>query len=149
MGQLQQLGKLESTISKACEYLTPPLRESFELFDKAQEFLKPYKGFMSESEARALIHQTGIKTFPRPPGIPENYRVQISDKGAGLEYVHPINPHIRVRMMPGKPHSPFPHQQKPYVIQTKEGKALDKFGNKVDTRSPEAHIPYEEFMYRD
>ena len=43
-----------------------------------------------------------------------------------MEYVHPTNNHLRVRVMPGKPHSPFPHQQKPYVVQMKEGKALDK-----------------------
>ena len=51
--------------------------------------------------------------------------------------------------MPGKPHSPLPHQQKPYVIQMKEGMAIDKFGKKVSPDSVEAHIPLEEFMYRE
>ncbi len=147
MGQLQQLGKLESTISKACEYLTPPLRESFELFDKAQEFLKPYKGFMSESEARALIQQTGIKTFPRPHGIPDNFRVKLSKRGAGMVYVHPNHTHTSVRVMPGKPHSPFPYQQQPYVIYMQDGKYMNKLGCAVSSGElPEAHIPYNDFF---
>ena len=57
------------------------------------------------------------------------------------------------RVMPGKPHSPFPHQQKPYIVYKKEGKALDQGGsiiNKVNSsKTPEAHIPIEEFAYRD
>jgi tetratricopeptide (TPR) repeat protein len=91
MGQLQKAGKLESAVSSACEYLSPEWKKSFELFDKAQKFLKPYKGFMPEPQARELIHQTGIKTFPRPSGIPENYRVKLSDNGAGMKYVHPTD----------------------------------------------------------
>ena len=51
--------------------------------------------------------------------------------------------------MPGKPQSPFSYQQKPYVIQMKDGTAFDKFGSKVvDKRAPEAHIPIDEFIYR-
>ncbi len=49
--------------------------------------------------------------------------------------------------MPGKPHSPFPHQQDPYVNYTKNGKDVDKFGNVVDPNSVESHIPYNEFKY--
>jgi hypothetical protein len=149
MGQLQKAGKLESTIGNACERLTPPMRESFELYERAQKMLKSYKEFMPESQVRELIHQTGIKTFPRPQGIPENFKVRLSDRGAGMEYVHPANNHLRVRVMPGKPHSPFPHQQNPYVVQMKEGKALDKFGNPVAKSAPEAHIPLDEFIYRN
>ena len=57
--------------------------------------------------------------------------------------------HIHIRVMPGKPHIPFPHQQKPYVMQMKSGKAIDKLGNLVDKRSPEAHIPIDEFIFRN
>ncbi len=149
IGQLQKVKQLETTIVNACEHLTPPMKESLELFGKAQEFLKPYKEFMLELQARDLIHQTGIQTFPRPKGIPENFKIRLSDRGAGMEYVHPSNNHLRVRVMPGKPHSPFPHQQKPYVIQMTEGKAFDKFGNKVAKNAPEAHIPLDEFIYRN
>ena len=65
-----------------------------------------------------------------------------------MEYMHPTNTHLRIRVVPGKPHSPFPYQQQPYVIQMKDGKALDKFGNKVNKKSPEAHVPIDEFVYR-
>ena len=47
--------------------------------------------------------------------------------------------------MPGTPHSSNPSQQTPYVIYKKDGKTFDKFGNIVDSASPEAHIPLEEF----
>ena len=45
MGQLKQAGKLEGTVSNRLESLSnnPIMRQSFELFDKAQDFLKPYK----------------------------------------------------------------------------------------------------------
>lgn len=51
--------------------------------------------------------------------------------------------------MPGKSYSPNPCQQKPYVVQMKDGKAYDKFGNKVNTRDTEAHIHLEEYKYID
>ncbi len=149
MGRLKQAGKLEATVSSSYEHLSLSMKESIKLFDKAQEVLKPYKDFMSEKQIRGLIQQTGIKTFPRPKGIPENFKVRLSDRGAGMEYVHPTNNHLRIRVMPGKPHSPFPYQQKPYVVQMKEGKALDKFGNKAAKNAPEAHIPLDEFIYRN
>lgn len=149
IGQLQKAGKLESTIGNAYERLTLSMKESFELYERAQKMLKPYKESMPESQVRELIHQTGIKTFPRPQGIPENFRVRISDKGAGIKYVHPNHNHTSIRVMPGKPHSPLSHQQKPYVNHIKDGKALDKFGNVVKADSPESHIPYEQFIYRD
>ena len=133
--------------------LWPILRQrcsSDELFERAQNFLKPYKGYMTESQARELIHQAGVRTFPRPRGIPDNFRVQITEKGAGLIFVHPTHTHTSIRIMPGKPHSPLIYQQKPYVIHLKDGKALDKFGNKLTKKEiPEGHIPYEEFYYRD
>lgn len=104
---------------------------------------------MTEGMCRDLIHQTGIQTFPRPTGIPENYLVMISGKGAGMEYVHPLNEHTRIRVMPGKPHSPFPHQREPYINQRIKGKSVDKHGNIVSNDSAEAHIPLNEFIYRE
>ena len=115
---------------------------------RAQEFLKPYsKGYLTEHQARQLIHQAGLETFPRPKGIPENYRVKITDKSGGMKYVHPEIEQTFIRVMPGKPHSPFLHQQKPYVVQMKNGKTLDKFGKEVPASSPEAHIPMDEFIF--
>src|ERR1700722_10198192 len=108
------------------------MQESFALHQRAQKALKPFiKKPMPEFKVRELIHETGIPTFLRPVGIPENYLVMISWKGAGMEYVHPTNPQFRVRVMPGKPHSSYPYQQTPYVVQMKDGKAFDKHGNLV------------------
>ncbi len=42
-----------------------------------------------------------------------------------------------------------PSQQKPYVVQMKDGKAFDKKGNLIEGHLPEAHIPLEEFVYRE
>lgn len=153
MGQLKQAGKLEEAIANNLERIanSPVLTESHELFRKAQKFLKPYtKEFMPEAKCRELIHDAGIPTYPRPAGIPENFRVQISGKGAGMFYFHPTHTHTSIRVMPGKPHSPFPYQQKPYVIYTKNGKVLDKFGNILDDSSlPQVHIPLEEFVFKE
>jgi len=149
MGQLKQAGKLETTVSKTYEQLSLSMKESAALSKKARIALKQHaKKPMPEFEVRKLIHQTGMPTFPRPKGIPENYIVMITDKGAGMEYVHPTNTHIRVRVMPGKPHSLNPCQQKPYVIQKIDGGALNKAGKRVSPDAPEAHIPLEEFIYR-
>jgi hypothetical protein len=105
---------------------------------------------MPEAKCRELIHEAGIPTFSRPKGIPENFRVQISAKGAGISYFHPEHTHTSIRIMPGKPHSPFPHQQKPYVIYTKNGKVTDKFGNVLEDSSlPQAHIPLEGFVFME
>lgn len=41
--------------------------------------------------------------------------------------------------MPGKPHSPNPCQQKPYVIQKIDGAALDKTGKRISPDAPGAH----------
>ena len=51
--------------------------------------------------------------------------------------------------MSGKPYSQYPSQQKPYVTQLKNGNSIDKYGNIVDKQVPEAHIPYEEFVYKE
>ncbi len=125
------------------------MQASYDLFKNAQEGLKAYiKTPMVETEIRNLIHQQGIPIFDRPPGIPENFKVQLSKKGAGMEYVHPSHGGTHVRVMPGKPHSPFPYQQKPYVNQRINDKSLDRYGNIVPNDSPEAHIPLEEFVFR-
>ena len=148
MTQLKQAGNLERTVETIAN--NPALCESAERFANAKKMLQPHKkSFMPEARARELIHEAGIPTFSRPKGIPENFQVRISEKGAGIEYVHPTNEHISVRVMPGSPHSPFPHQQQPYVVQMQSGKAVDKCGNMVDKRAPEAHISIDEFIYRE
>jgi len=149
-GQLKQAGMLEPTLAKRYDHLSLSMQESVALYKKAQDALKPYaKKPMPEMKVRELIHETGIPTFERPKGIPKDFLVMVADKGAGMEYVHPTNTHLSVRIMPGKPHSPNPYQQQPYVIQMKHGQALDKHGNMLNKKEPKAHIPLEEFIYRD
>jgi hypothetical protein len=125
------------------------LNESYKKFIYAQKYLKQYNKPLPEKTIRAYIHKVGIKTFPRPKGIPKNYIVRISDKGAGMVYIHPTNNHFSIRVMPGKPYSPWPHQQKPYIIQRIHDKAYDKHGNIVKFNSKEAHIPLEQYIYRE
>ena len=149
IGQLQQAGELQTTITKIHEQLTPAGKKSFELFDEAQKILKPHKGFMTEAEAKHLIQQTGIETFPRPRGIPDNYRVKLSNTGAGLKYIHPTDEGTYIRVMPGKPHSTNPCQQKPYINWRVNGKSVDKFGNFVENDSPAAHIPLDNFNHKN
>lgn len=67
-----------------------------------------------------------------------------------MKYVHPDHEQTYVRVMPGKPHSPFPHQREPYVCHMTNGRLRDKFGTALDDASlPEAHIPINEFIYRE
>lgn len=149
---LKQSGELEQIIGKGRDFFAgnPELQASYDLFRTAKTTLKPYaKQAMPESEIRNLIHQHGIPTFQRPSGIPDNYLVRITEKGAGMEYFDPIQPKTSIRVMPGTPHSPNPCQQVPYIIQTKRGKTFDKFAKEVSANVPEAHIPLCEFVYKD
>jgi hypothetical protein len=66
-----------------------------------------------------------------------------------MKYVHPTDEGTYVRIMPGKPHSDFPHQREPYVSHMVHGKALDNNGNYVGRNAPEAHIPLNVFIYRE
>ena len=112
--------------------------------------LKPYRNtYLPENKVRDLIHRTDIKTFPRPKGIPENYRVKISKNGRDIKYVHPTDEGTYIRIMPEKPHSPNPCQQKPYINRRINGKSVDNSGNFVEKKSIESHIPLEEFIYRN
>lgn len=150
MAGLKQAGSLEATIAEAdaAVFNSEAFLASKIHFEKAQEFLKQFKGYMTESEAHILIRQTGTPTFPRPAGIPENYRVKLSDKGAGIRYVHPTDEQISIRVMPGKPHSHNPAQRNPYIIDSRADFCYDKLGNKVSFRDVSAHIPLAEYIYR-
>ena len=89
-----------------------------------------------------------IRTFPKPKGVPNDYIAEFSDTGAGLKYVKLNDRGTYIRVMPGKPHSPWLHQREPYICEKKYGKSLDKFGNAVSRESPEAHIPINEYVYK-
>lgn len=79
--------------------------------------------------------------------MPENRERELIYE-AGMKYVGPINSGSYVRVMPGKPHSPYPYQQQPYASQMKDGNMHDKYGDIVSTKAP-AHIPLSEFIYRN
>ena len=150
VGRLKRTGTLETTVATSFEKMNSELQASVILHRKAREALKPYvKRSLPEVQVRELIHNVGIPTFPRPQGIPEDFLVMISNTGAGMEYIHPTNTQIRVRVMPGKLHSPYPCQQEPYVIQMKDGKAFDRRGNLLPHESPEVHVPVNEFVYKE
>jgi len=123
-------------------------KQSYSHIKRAEDFLAPHsKIYLPENKVRELIHQTGIRTFPRPKGIPENYRIRISDKGGGMLYVHPENPNFSIRVMPGKPYSPNPLQREPYVVWQKHGKTMDVYGKIVPPGSQEAHIPLNKYRF--
>ena len=135
---------------KASETWKQVQAESIDQFKKVESVLKAYKGqFFTETTARNILHEAGFETFPKPKNLPNSFRVQLSDKGGGMKYVHPDHSYESVRVMPGKPHSQNVYQQKPYITHhTKDGLAYDKYGNKVSQDSIEAHIPLKEFVYR-
>lgn len=144
--QLEKAGKLEKAVADGMA--EQKILESYKTCKDAETFLRPYQGkYIPEARARELIHQAGLKTYPRPKGVPDKFRVRISNNGGGMLYVHPENQHISIRVMPGKPHSPNPYQRKPYVIHRKHGRTLNKIGEIVDGASVEAHIPLEEFIF--
>ena len=150
--QLEQAGALDTAVTAAVDklYQNHAMQESVIRFRYAQEALKPYMGqYMSEAQAFERLREVGIPSFPRPAGIPDTFRVRLSEKPGGIKYVHPDHTHESIRIMPGKPHNPNPYQQKPYVVHMKDGSALDKYGNPlIDNSLPEAHIPFDEFIYR-
>jgi hypothetical protein len=137
------------TIQDTCKVINKRNLEVIEKFAAGEDFLKPYqKQFLPETTIRKILHQAGFQTFSRPKGIPENYLIKISDNGDGMKYINPQNTNEYVRVMPGKPYSPNPMQQKPYINwRGKDGLSKDKFGNKVHNKSEEAHIPLEEFEF--
>lgn len=150
MAQYKEEGILEKRIeeSYARAMNNSYARRSFERQLKAKTFLKPHLAqFMPEKKAKDLIHQAGLRTFSNPPGIPKNFRTQIVKEG-GILYVHPHHEYTTVCILPGMPHSPFPHLHEPYAKQIIDGVAIDSAGHPVDPSSPEAHIPLAHFRYR-
>ncbi len=95
------------------------------------------------------VNELGNGELPvQPPaGLPPDWILKPTKKGGGLQCINPNNPHERFRFMPGNPNSPNPAQQKPYFKYTKDGTAYDINGNPVNTNSPEAHIPINEFKF--
>jgi hypothetical protein len=87
--------------------------------------------------------------------LPENMQknMRTTDNGKGTIYKDPSNPSgNNVRTQNGNPNSPNKAQQKDYVKQTTNGQVVDKNGKKIPgnkpDETPQAHIPKEEFNYK-
>lgn len=82
-------------------------------------------------------------------GIPDDWKVKVTrPKGnQGLEYTHPNNENIKVRVMPGNPKAVFENSKHPYVVVTKSADYLNKNGQVVNKNSSEAHISLDEFDF--
>ena len=123
--------------------------ESLNRFQRAKPIYRQYsKKPYPEPFIRNTIEKLGIRTYPRPKGIPDNYITKFSEKVGGIIYVDPLNSHNAVRVMPGQIHSPNKYQQRPYVKQVKNGHYININGKTVLESSAEAHIPLEKFKYR-
>jgi len=101
-----------------------------------------------QEEAPKELDQLG----PPEDGIPSDWTSKPSKGQGGIIHQNPNNPHDRVREMPGDPASPNPSQQEPYTKRQKDGKFYDKDGKQIPGkdagRTPEAHIPSEDFEFR-
>ena len=84
----------------------------------------------------------------RPKGVPKDFEPSPTSKGGGTKYTDPANPHNNVRDIPGNPNSQNPSQQKPYVKENVSGQPIDASGRPVSGKSPESHIPRDQYQYR-
>ncbi|MCI5052291.1 MAG: hypothetical protein MRY21_04020 [Simkaniaceae bacterium] len=150
--EMHRAGTLEPTVFKQFSTIANngPLYKSYLKFKKAEEFLRPHRGFMEEYQIRKLLKRAGMPTFNRPKGIPKSFRTKLSNGGCGIIYVHPKHTHTNIRVMPAKPHSGMPGQSRPYVIHKVNSKILDKHGKVIDKKEiKKGHIPLKEFIYRE
>jgi hypothetical protein len=87
----------------------------------------------------------------RALGIPKDWRVIMSDKGGGVTYINPNNPNDRIRVMPGNPDGQYPHQRRPYVVGQSWGAYVNRDGRPLGgadpRRHPDAHIPYDAYVF--
>lgn len=80
-------------------------------------------------------------------GIPRSWGARPANRGEGVRYTDPNNPHNHVRVMQGNPRSRYPSSQSPYVRVQRDGAALDRYGNIVPRTSEAAHIPLRDFRF--
>lgn len=148
-----QIGKAEkiTEVSKRWWKKTAPIIEDIKAnggihFD--QQLSKAFRNqHLSEAQVRKILHQAGFKTFPRPQGVPSNWKASISDNGGGVRYISQKNTQFEVRIMPGNPNSPNPAQRGPYVKHRTDKGYFDKHGQLVKKNSFESHIPLDEYNF--
>ena len=138
--------KQKRLLEKSKQWQATQIRSTKKIKEKA----KLYKGKnLSESQARKLLHSSGLETFPIPQGIKENdFLIRISNNGRGMKYFMKNNEHFNIRIMPGNPNSPNIAQRKPYVIHKTPKGAMNNKGNHVKADSFEAHIPLNEYDFK-
>ena len=106
---------------------------------------------MSEAKIRGILYKHDIHPPARLKGVPSYYEVEFSKKGGGIKFVDPTNRSACVRVMPRKPHSKNPCQQRPYIKQQINGNTFDKHGKIAKEGHPPetSHMSPEEFVYRE
>jgi hypothetical protein len=115
------------------------IQKKYKLFKNAESYKKA-------EELVNFVHEKNIK-------IPDDWvpvasrAMKKEGKLQGIEYIHPDDKEIRIRVMPGDPNSQFPNSRKPYVRQTVNNKDFDRHGNVVDKQSEASHIPLEEYEF--
>ena len=125
--------------------------KAVEKFKKDEEYIKKIFGrkFYPEQEVRNHLQKMGYQIPEKPVTIPEHFLTCFSKKGCGISYHDPKNPNYNyVRIMPGKPHSPNPKQQKPYIIHMKNGQAINEKGEKFNSEDPKAHLDVKDFIFQ-
>ena len=86
------------------------------------------------------------RTLERPKNVPKDWVEIPSNKGEGIRYRDPKNPHNEVRVQKGNPEVSNPMQKRDYVRWKKNGQWLDKYG-KPSINPQKTHIPLEDFNF--
>ena len=103
-------------------------------------------------ETRGVHPAPGTRVIPE--GIPDGWRIRPTDTKGGVRYFNPKNPNEEVRVMQGKPGSPYPNSQAPYARQRNTaGTYLREDGTlsplpRGGLRDEDAHIPLDKFKVR-
>ena len=113
--------------------------------EKAVDATKTIEG---AKDAQKLIGPAGDAGGTVTKQIPDGWTMEPSNKGGGTKFKDPANPsgnHVRVQG--GNPNSPNPAQRSPYVKETRNGVSIDKNGNPISSKDPNAHIPRDEYKF--
>jgi RHS repeat-associated protein len=86
--------------------------------------------------------------------IPSNWIMKPAKNGPGTRFIDPTNPSSHIRVMRGKPNSPFLNSRNPYTVRYVNGSPVDQFGNRIpnllgrhQNLSPALHVPVEQFRF--
>ena len=87
--------------------------------------------------------------FPRPKGVPKDWIQKPTRHNNGTMYEKPgSGGKTKVRIMKGNPDAVSKGQRRDYVRWENDNKSMDKYGNIVNAKSRESHIPLEEFEFK-